>query len=82
MLHAETVSLTSGGVVGVVFAVLIMALAALLVGLVVLKRRGTLPNFDSTPGGIDNPSYGGAGGAKAGMDIQQGVVRFSGETNA
>jgi hypothetical protein len=74
-------SLTSGGVVGVVFAVLIMSLAALLVALVVLKRRGALPNFDSTAGGIDNPAYG--GGAKAGTAFDvQGVVRFSGETNA
>ena len=74
-------SLTSGGVVGVVFAVLIMSLAALLVALVVLKRRGALPNFDSTAGGIDNPAYG--GGAKAGTAFDvQGVVRVSGETNA
>ena len=70
-------SLTSGGTVGVVFAVVIMSLAAVLVLLVVLKRRGALPSLDS-PGGINNPVFG-----SASVDNRQGVVRFSGgETNA
>jgi len=80
--------LSTGGMVGVVFACLVLALVATLAGLLFLKSRGSLAKLDSN--GFDNPAFNNnanKSGATQSADANpvysssQGVVRF-GEDSA